>query len=168
MGFLDKLADGIKASAEQFKEDREEEIRFVETNPGSRAICDFCQMLFQPDNPAYDWLKDTNDHVLLTFNKVGLYPEVREDHISICRHRVNKWDNEGGGRASNLDEAIHQTIEVKNYTCAEIYSWDGVDPDDCYAELDSRLKRSRLREMIVDTLNQLPHLENHNGEYLLD
>lgn len=167
MGFFDKLADGIKDAAEQFQEDREKQRQFVAENPGSQAICNFCRALFQPDNPAYDWLKDTNEHVLLKFNKVGLFPKVHEDHIAICRRRVAKWDNEGGGRASNLDEAIHQTIEVQTYTFAEMYEWDHADPDTCYAELDSRLMQSCLFDMIRDTLDELPHLENNNGEYLL-
>lgn len=149
MGLLGKLAQTVGENISKSKEDRQREIDFVKNNKGSEAITAYMVDLFQKGNPGYDWVKK---------NKVGLFPVINNDSVSLCYMQV--------GDGKSLSGVKPKDIEAQRFTFQEMYRWYGLPAGVGYTSLDSRTKKNVLENMIDTAVQALPHIK-YNGGYMV-
>lgn len=146
MGLLGKLAQTVGENISKSKEDRQREIDFVKNNKGSEAITAYMVDLFQKGNPGYDWVKK---------NKVGLFPVINNDSVSLCYMQV--------GDGKSLSGVKPKDIETQRFTFQEMYRWYGLPAGVGYTSLDSRTKKNVLENMIDTAVQALPHIKYNVG-----
>lgn len=146
MGLLGKLAQTVGENISKSKEDRQREIDFVKNNKGSEAITAYMVDLFQKGNPGYDWVKK---------NKVGLFPVINNDSVSLCYMQV--------GDGKSLSGVKPKDIEAQRFTFQEMYRWYGLPAGVGYTSLDSRTKKNVLENMIDTAVQALPHIKYNVG-----
>lgn len=149
MGLLGKLAQTVGENISKSKEKRQQEIDFVENNEGSKAITAYMVDLFQKGNPGYDWVKK---------NKVGLFPVINNDSVSLCYMQV--------GDGKSLSGVKPKDVEAQRFTFQEMYRWYGLPAGVGYTSLDSRTKKNVLENMIDMAVQALPHIK-YNGGYMV-
>jgi len=147
MGIWSKLAGTIGENLSKDKEQREQEKAYVRNNEGSKAICAYIAYLFEKGNAGYDWVKK---------NRVGLYPEINYDSVSLCYMKVGYDDK-------NLSSVLPKDAEVVKYSFQEMYNWYGLDANCGYSFLNSKTERYELENMISSEVQKLPHIKYNNG-----
>lgn len=146
MGLFGQLLETAGEKLTKDKEQRAREQEFVRNNEGSKAICAFMVDLFQKGNPGYDWLKK---------NKVGLYPVIYSDSVSLCYMQT--------GDGKSLSGIKPKDMEVARYTFQEMYDWYGLQEGAGYTSLTSRTQFNELETMINIEVQKLPHIKYNNG-----
>lgn len=146
MGLFGQLLETAGEKLTKDKAQREQEEAFVKGSEGSKAICAFMADLFEKGHPGYDWVKQ---------NKVGLYPVIHEDSVSLCYMQV--------GDGQSLSGVKPKDAEVARYSFVEMYEWYGLDPSKGYIQLTSRTQKNALEDMINSAVQALPHIKYNNG-----
>lgn len=146
MGLFGQLFETAGEKFTKTKEQRAEEEAFVRNNEGSNAICAFFVNLFEKGNSGYDWVKK---------NRVGLYPVIHNDSVSLCYMQTGDGNSFSGMKPKD--------VEVVRYSFQEMYSWYGLDATIGYSTLNSRTQLNVLEGMINSAVQNLPHIKYNNG-----
>lgn len=146
MGLFGQLLETAGEKLTKDKEQRAQEQAFVRNNEGSKAICTFMVDLFQKGSSGYDWVKK---------NRVGLYPVINSDSVSLCYMQA--------GDGQSLSGIKPKDIAVARYSFQEMYSWYGLHEGVGYASLTSRTQLNELESMINSEVQKLPHIKYNNG-----
>ena len=146
MGILRKMVETVGENVSKNKEERMREKEYVQSNRGTEAICAFIANLFAKGNTGYCWVKE---------NRVGLYPIVKQNSVSLCYMQSGDGQSFSGMKPKD--------IEVANYSFLEMYRWYGLDEDSGYHDLYSRTELNALESMINSEVEKLPHIKYNNG-----
>jgi len=146
MGILGQLFQTAGENIAKSKDEREFEKEYVLNNVGSKAISEFIAFQFEKGNPFYIWLKK---------NKVGLYPVINDDSVSMCYMQY--------GDGQSFSGMIPKDREVGNYTFREMYTWYGLNSGEGYDKLWSRTQKNTLESMINGEVMKLSHIKFNNG-----
>lgn len=146
MGLFKQLVETAGEKIMKDKELRAQEEAFVRNNKGSEAICAFMTDLFEKGNSGYDWVKK---------NKMGLYPVIYKDSVSLCYMQPGDGQSFSGMKTKDA--------EVVRYTFQEMYDWYGLKAGEGYSCLNSRTQLNELEKMIDSAVQQLPHIKYNNG-----
>mgnify|MGYP007123076210 CR=1 FL=1 len=146
MGIWKKMVETVGENVSKSKEERMQEKAYVQNSKGTEAICAFMADLFEKGNAGYSWVKE---------NRVGLYPIVNQDSVSLCYMQPGDGQSFSGVKPKD--------IEVANYSFLEMYSWYGLDEDCGYKKLHSRTELNALESMINSEIDKLPHIKYNNG-----
>ena len=146
MGLFGQLLETAGEKLTKDKDQRAQEEAFVKNNEGTKAICAFMKDLFEKGNPGYNWVKQ---------NKVGLYPVINNDSVSLC------YMQPGDGKS--LSGVKPKDIEVGRYSFLEMYEWYGANRVHGYAQLSTRTQKNMLEQMIDSAVLDLPHMKFNNG-----
>lgn len=146
MGLFKQLLETGVEKITKDKEQRKREEDFVKSNKGSEAISVFIANLFEKGNSGYDWVKE---------NKIGLYPVINNDSVSLCYMQPGDGQSFSGMKPKD--------VEVRKYSFTEMYDWYGLKENEGYARLNSRTQLNALENMINNEVSKLPHLKFNNG-----
>lgn len=146
MGLFRQLLETGVEKITKDKEQREREEAFVKNNIGSKAICEFLVNKFEKENSAYNWVKE---------NKIGLYPVINEDSVSLCYMQPGDGQSFSGMKPKD--------VEVVNYSFREMFDWYGLKENEGYAVLSTRTQLNALETMIHNEVGNLPHIKFNNG-----
>lgn len=146
MGLFGQLFETVTENLSKSKEEREQEEAFVRENEGTKAICAFFANLFDKGNSGYNWLKK---------NRVGLYPVINSDSVSLCYMQAGDGQSFSGMKPKD--------IEVVHYSFQEMYDWYNLEDGVGYSELTSRTQFNTLERMISAEVQALPHIKYNNG-----
>lgn len=146
MGILGQIFETVGENISKSKEQRAQEEAFVMNNAGTQAICSFIANLFEKGNAGYNWVKQ---------NRVGLYPVINEDSVSLCYMQPGDGQSFSGIKPKD--------IEVAKYSFLEMYDWYGLDVGCGYSRLNSRTQLNVLERMINLEVEELPHIKYNNG-----
>ncbi len=146
MGLIRNMFETVGESISRSKEQKEQEKAFVRNSEGTKAICAFMANLFEKGNEGYIWVKQ---------NRVGLYPIVNYNSVSLCYMQY--------GDGQSLSGIKPKDIEVVNYSFSEMCRWYGLDEGCGYKSLSSRIQLNVLANMINYEIGKLPHIKFNNG-----
>lgn len=146
MGLFGQLAQTLGENITKSKEDREKEQEYVKNNKGTEAIVAFMVDLFQKGNAGYDWVKK---------NKVGLFPVINDDSVSLCYMQMGDGQSFSGMKPKD--------IEAVKYSFQEMYEWYGLGAGIGYSALTSRTQKNVLENAINSGVQALPHIKYNNG-----
>lgn len=146
MGLTKQILETIGEGISKSKEQRKQEEEFVRNNEGTKAICAFMKDLFEKGNSGYNWVKE---------NRVGLYPVINEDSVSLCYMQMGDRQSFSGMKPKDA--------EVVRYSFREMYDWYGLDENCGYKLLYSRTQLNALDTMITLEIQKLPHIKFNNG-----
>ena len=146
MGLFGQLFETVGENISKSKEQRAQEEAFVLDNEGTKAICAFFSYLFDKGNEGYNWVKK---------NRVGLFPVINSDSVSLCYMQAGDGQSFSGMKPKD--------VEVVQYSFKEMYDWYGLEPGAGYSSLSSRTQFNVLENMISSEVQQLPHIKYNNG-----
>ena len=142
------IFDTIKTNYQAKKAQDEAERNYIRSNPGTKAISAYMQMLFDKGGPAYNWVKS---------NRTPLYPIIKSDCVVLCYMQTNP-------NAQSFRDAMPKDAEICRYSFQEIYRWYGLRNGEGFSGISNKVQANTLESCINNKVQELPHI-TYNGGY---